>query len=416
MGHGVCVVHNKSTPISSGFKATNDAEVIGSAAIKILRGYNIDPKELRGIGIQIQKLEGGAEIALEAGQGQIEFGNVSAQKLLPSDTHGLAAQRDRPLATVRPDPKPVAPVSKFGKRQSRQSHATRSAIVMDIPEPGTIDPEIWNTFMDDPERQQYCMAWKQRGLAIPDVLVDPPRNPAVRIVAKRAASRSASVEPFAKRTRLDVQSKVDSKSATVAPRADPPANRSPSRLGPTSSELGTLGINDEGLQVFRALSPESQMETMQHFQKLQKLTRKGPDVKLPSKPNRASEKEPLVIVEPVRRPAFSNTKLTDVDAVVHTIRQWTEHDIGEKPARTSVKAVQKYLLRLLDIGTGGIGGVQDAVVVLFNWNRCIQDSLNSGPEIEAPIRQAWQEAFRHVRVAADEKAIQRFGSSLHLPG
>jgi hypothetical protein len=57
----VCEVYNKSAPIGSNGRATDDPSVIGVAALKILRSYGFDAAELRGIGIQIQKLEGGAE-------------------------------------------------------------------------------------------------------------------------------------------------------------------------------------------------------------------------------------------------------------------------------------------------------------------------------------------------------------------
>ncbi|KAJ7928918.1 hypothetical protein B0H13DRAFT_2228851 [Mycena leptocephala] len=58
LGHGACEVFNKQTPlVGPGGRATSDAKVIGEHAWRILKSFNFDPKELRGIGIQIQKLE-----------------------------------------------------------------------------------------------------------------------------------------------------------------------------------------------------------------------------------------------------------------------------------------------------------------------------------------------------------------------
>ncbi|KAJ8719750.1 hypothetical protein PYW08_011925 [Mythimna loreyi] len=54
MGHGFCNVINKSTSLNN---ATNDVEVITKEVISICKKQNIDPKEMRGIGIQITKLE-----------------------------------------------------------------------------------------------------------------------------------------------------------------------------------------------------------------------------------------------------------------------------------------------------------------------------------------------------------------------
>ncbi|KOB78782.1 putative terminal deoxycytidyl transferase rev1 [Operophtera brumata] len=54
MGHGFCNVINKSTSLST---ATGDVEVIVKEVISIFKKLNIDPNEMRGVGIQITKLE-----------------------------------------------------------------------------------------------------------------------------------------------------------------------------------------------------------------------------------------------------------------------------------------------------------------------------------------------------------------------
>jgi DNA repair protein REV1 len=54
MGHGKCDTFNKSASFGI---ATNSQEVIAKEAISILRSFNFPPGELRGIGIQMTKLE-----------------------------------------------------------------------------------------------------------------------------------------------------------------------------------------------------------------------------------------------------------------------------------------------------------------------------------------------------------------------
>ncbi|CAE6474479.1 unnamed protein product [Rhizoctonia solani] len=58
MGHGKCETFNKTCTISGprGL-ATNDPDIIGREAWKLLLSMRFDPSELRGIGIQIQKLD-----------------------------------------------------------------------------------------------------------------------------------------------------------------------------------------------------------------------------------------------------------------------------------------------------------------------------------------------------------------------
>ncbi|RMD44011.1 hypothetical protein DV735_g1132, partial [Chaetothyriales sp. CBS 134920] len=54
LGHGKCDTFNKSVVLGL---ATTDQSIIGKEAISILRGYGFPPGELRGLGVQMQKLE-----------------------------------------------------------------------------------------------------------------------------------------------------------------------------------------------------------------------------------------------------------------------------------------------------------------------------------------------------------------------
>jgi DNA repair protein REV1 len=54
LGHGKCDTFNKSIVLGV---ATTDKSIIGKEAISVLRSYGFSPGELRGIGVQMQKLE-----------------------------------------------------------------------------------------------------------------------------------------------------------------------------------------------------------------------------------------------------------------------------------------------------------------------------------------------------------------------
>ena len=54
LGHGKCDTFNKSVVLGV---ATNDGSVLGKEAISIMRSYGFPPGELRGLGVQMQKLE-----------------------------------------------------------------------------------------------------------------------------------------------------------------------------------------------------------------------------------------------------------------------------------------------------------------------------------------------------------------------
>jgi DNA repair protein REV1 len=84
LGHGKCDTYNKSSQLGV---ATSETSVIAKEAIAMLKSFGISPGELRGIGVQMQKLEpikaGGTA---EGSQRRLPFkigpagGNLGAQK------------------------------------------------------------------------------------------------------------------------------------------------------------------------------------------------------------------------------------------------------------------------------------------------------------------------------------------------
>jgi DNA repair protein REV1 len=80
LGHGKCDTHNKSLLLGV---ATNAREILTKEALAILRGFGFTPGELRGIGIQMTKLEpmkNATDGSLEGSQRRLQFkvGNVES--------------------------------------------------------------------------------------------------------------------------------------------------------------------------------------------------------------------------------------------------------------------------------------------------------------------------------------------------
>ncbi|KAE8452156.1 hypothetical protein EG329_001623 [Mollisiaceae sp. DMI_Dod_QoI] len=85
LGHGKCDTFNKSVVLGV---ATNNAEVIGREAVSILRSYGFSPGELRGLGVQMTKLEllkATGNSLLDSSQRRINFG-TSAPPKVPKQT------------------------------------------------------------------------------------------------------------------------------------------------------------------------------------------------------------------------------------------------------------------------------------------------------------------------------------------
>jgi DNA repair protein REV1 C-terminal domain/Ubiquitin binding region len=70
LGHGHCDTFNKSIQLGV---ATNNHEVLGKETIGMMRALRIPSGELRGIGLQMGKLERAGEAKVEPGQKKLEF-------------------------------------------------------------------------------------------------------------------------------------------------------------------------------------------------------------------------------------------------------------------------------------------------------------------------------------------------------
>ncbi|KAJ3476531.1 hypothetical protein NLG97_g9103 [Lecanicillium saksenae] len=96
LGHGKCDTFNKSIPFGVG---THAADVIGKEAIAVLRSYRFSPGDLRGLGVQMTKLEPLKQgiTAADGSQKRLEFtsfaNSASAKKkattgsIVDTDSH-----------------------------------------------------------------------------------------------------------------------------------------------------------------------------------------------------------------------------------------------------------------------------------------------------------------------------------------
>ena len=82
LGHGVCETFNRTTTLADPKSAaTNDSHVIGDQAWRALKSFHFDPTELRGLGLQVTKLEDvddGPES--QPGQTTLQFKSEAAQR------------------------------------------------------------------------------------------------------------------------------------------------------------------------------------------------------------------------------------------------------------------------------------------------------------------------------------------------
>ncbi|KAH9819932.1 hypothetical protein DFH28DRAFT_1021465 [Melampsora americana] len=141
MGHGVCDELSRTNKISGpGDSATDDGLQICEEAWKLLKTLNIPPEDLRGIGIQIQKLEKNkvGQVNNTNGQSTLTFKPGKLQ----SSFRDLAGP-PKVVQAITPKPNPpnkcMAPKASTSK-QTLQSPPPCTQLI--IPSSSQIDPEV----------------------------------------------------------------------------------------------------------------------------------------------------------------------------------------------------------------------------------------------------------------------------------
>ena len=112
MGHGTCDTFNKqSTLVGRDGGATDDPQIIAQQSLKMLRSLNFDPKELRGIGIQVQKLEksNADSSAQAAGQSLIQFKSKD-KETSKGEPNDKGEEREKRPITAWPVPVLSSPI------------------------------------------------------------------------------------------------------------------------------------------------------------------------------------------------------------------------------------------------------------------------------------------------------------------
>ncbi|KAA1128206.1 deoxycytidyl transferase [Puccinia graminis f. sp. tritici] len=118
MGHGICEESSKATKLSGpGGVGVSDGIIIGNEAWKLLQSMNIPPEDLRGIGIQINRLEKlSKNIHSDKPQGQSTLMFQTTKPMEPSarrqDSRRQSIHGSNKIITNHGDRTPVASTSK----------------------------------------------------------------------------------------------------------------------------------------------------------------------------------------------------------------------------------------------------------------------------------------------------------------
>lgn len=267
LGHGWCITQTAtSTVAEAGGRATDNGDIVGEIALTLLKKMSIPIEELRGIGIQLQKLEKdgrSVDLALEKGQGTLSFAKSALpppalSKTKPHTRPPQPKDEDEPSPSPNQvaDPLPAPPPAQQPRPSTRTVRKEPSLIILgdsddeDVapappPPLKTIAPHVPSLFqrrkkaapptppttsqVEDEELQHYSLD-PEVYRALPrseqaEVLQHarmthfaPPRAKKPKQTILRGRSSKSSVEPVAaKQASSMVRSKSKSKSVTPAP-------------------------------------------------------------------------------------------------------------------------------------------------------------------------------------------------------
>jgi DNA repair protein REV1 len=250
LGHGKCDTFNKSVVLGV---ATNDKVVIGREALSILKGYGFSPGELRGLGVQMTKLEplkplsGSISSSCDSSQRRLQFKKHETSASVPS------AQREGPR------------INRSGSCNDIASHLAPAAkelsdepeLIEDVPTPeksavtkgiaGAIDRGGDTT--EDSKHNLLNISGTQFILPTqldPTVLAELPADIRSKLVPKQNQTSNGLARP------------------APQPSDDQVKSRSASPF-PTDSEYGLPSQSQLDPEIFSALPEDVQGELLAHY-------------------------------------------------------------------------------------------------------------------------------------------------------
>ncbi|KAL8809318.1 MAG: hypothetical protein Q9200_003516 [Gallowayella weberi] len=457
LGHGKCDTFNKSLVLGV---ATNDKNILAREAISIMRGWGFSPGELRGLGVQMTKLEplkGSPGNPIASSQKRLQFQNFSPHaKRLPQD--GPLDDVESPRKPTKPIQHPAAAyaseISPSGKRRS-QVNTLGTQFVM----PSQVDPEVLAELpLDIRSKIQTVGVKEAKGhLAEPSERSRPvlpslphdaipthsqldqetldalpedvraevlmfyqrsPRKPNAQTLLPQSPHKKPTINvttksttPTKKRTGLLFRGKGygkgDTASLSTLTQSNFVANRMTTPQVTGKGEVTT--VDDEVSAEFLAALPEDIRREVLDQQRRDRLKKRGGlDLAANSSKKRAVRKEnqPLAgqrrlqLLERPPKPTFTARKLTALPELRDALRSWVEEFQDESPFAEDVDALVTYLKKV-------VKEEQDMskAVAVTRWLKWLVDEF--GESGEPGHMAGWRSAIDRVEIGVQEAVKER---------
>ncbi|TFK20124.1 DNA repair protein [Coprinopsis marcescibilis] len=453
LGHGPCDVFSKQgTLFGPGGNATSDDQVIGQHAWRMLKSFNFDPKDLRGIGIHVQKLEH-PNVSANAPPGQAVLPFKTFTR--PTGQSGVGTSHVVELPVLAAGDPVKAQIERSEEQQDHEMKA-------DLPSFSQVDKSVLEALPRD-IREELENEYRRRSASpFPAGPTNAPPRPTSRFGRPGPAfpnrpgplRRSATPNIFPEKQRPGANG-FKRIAQQLAPKSRPALDPKESknvlfamfnkqnkhkeklRIRVPEDKLRELGIDPE---VFAVLPKAVQDEQLVMARIIKEKGR------LPTPPSRHKVLKPRRVVLPpgfkvYRAPApkarypyrpalrrqgkskkekLAFTETSDVQSVletwVTTYRHWA-------PRPKDVEYLSKFILQCADATVASDDGLQTAVAVMKWWivllrrfwpgSELIEEGEPDGSQTDR-VGQAWWDTFREVKAKVDVLVRNKYGGSLSL--
>ncbi|KAJ4482400.1 hypothetical protein J3R30DRAFT_2167635 [Lentinula aciculospora] len=446
LGHGACDVFNKQMSFfGPGGRpiATGDAKIIADHAWTLLKLLNFDPKDLRGLGIQIQKLE-----PASAANTNVHSLNYQGQSMLPFlETKSKGDDNSNSNSSSSQTIPSVVAIADVLTSMATSRRPESS----DLPSFSQVDQSVFDALPRE-IKQELENEYKRRSVS-PFVSVSARDEPVGQVIPPRELGTAKRDKPqmvplFPRKLSggpdmRRITAQLDTRRSSLSTRKSK-YNRYSKLPGLASwkvpaSELLKLDIDPN---VFASLPKNVQREQITAARMLKSLG---------YIPHRADERVDLRPAEPdpgevtylsppkarfVQPPTLKQAGPTpgeklyfvDTDDVQRVIEQWVLRFKLYSPNKQDIAFFAKWLVKSVDRAQAGDEGLLRAVAVMKWWLVLLKrwwgkyeygfgydgGDEDSEEERRAKTGQAWWNAFQEVREQMDTVARRRFGGKLSL--
>ncbi|KAI1733438.1 impB/mucB/samB family protein [Xylaria scruposa] len=460
LGHGKCDTFNKS--VSFGV-ATYDYQALGKEAVSILRSYNFSPGDLRGLGVQLTKLEPIKGLSGPDGsQKKLNFGTFrsaagSAKKPAPDPIHDTGSVErlpdslqtrhntpdpivDGPVTPRKPkshSPHPALMIARAGDRDTKAQRPLNIAgtqfILPSNPDSTVLEAlpqDIRSKLMaqgrsrsNSEARDEVATNSRTQSPALADE-VPPEFDPEVfhSLPEDMKAEILSSYKQRPRQTLLPQSPRKD-RIIQLSKKTTPPKRRGPrgkERLADASAGIVQMSLfshkqtDDPRLDEVEELDPEFLAELPEDVReeiiadhRRRKAQRLGSDLKLNPKRNLEGEEDPLPggqtrLHFPPRPPkiSFAGSNVTSLVEIRDMLNVWHRETSDDGPHQRDVEVFKKYLVKVVLEERD-----MDKVQKLIKWLDFLIDEDESE---EHPGKEAWRVVVRDIKQAA-QNAVQSRG-------